>query len=679
MNIQVSQDFKDKARKAVSAIFVFIFTYVFIVSVALFLTVACVLVSFLLISEKPSGLTIGLGVGVSSLGFFIIVFLFKFLFKKYKVDRSHLIEISQEDQPRLFALIREVANEVDTSFPKKIFLSSDVNAAVFYDSTFWSMLLPVRKNLQIGMGLVNIVSEQEFKAILAHEFGHFSQRSMKVGSYVYNVNQVIYNMLYENESFDKMIVTWSKFSGYFAMFLNVAVTIIENIQGVLKKMYNYVNVRYMALSREMEFHADEIAAHVAGSSYLKESLLRLDLAEYSYNTVLTFYNDKINDNIKSSNVFLEQSFVMHYLAKQSKLSFKDNLPLVTESDTNRYNKSKLTVKDQWASHPTIAERIKALDALGIQKSGSHRSAMDLFDNPVHYQKKVTQKVFSTVEYAGETTELDLEVFQKEYSETILKNSFSPAYNSYYDNKNPFNFDINSVEDFEISENLTTLFSNEKVDWVYEYIALENDKYAVSQIANKEVEVKSFDYDGKKYTVKEASELIPYLEERGKQLREKIQENDIRIYKYFYSASVKKGNASAFREKYLDFFRYESVFDAHMTLINTFNASVAFINVVTPFEQIKMNLLELGLVEKDIKSELRKLMKDPMMEGEVTLEMKEVLEEYLSQDWVYFTGQSYRDEKLQLLFSAVNNFNYLVNRKYFLVKLDLLNYQMAQLD
>ena len=46
---------------------------------------------------------------------------------------------------------------------------------------------------------------QEFKAILAHEFGHFSQRSMKVGSYVYYVNQVIFNMLYDNDSFDKMI------------------------------------------------------------------------------------------------------------------------------------------------------------------------------------------------------------------------------------------------------------------------------------------------------------------------------------------------------------------------------------------------------------------------------------------------------------------------------------------
>jgi len=38
------------------------------------------------------------------------------------------------------------------------------------------MFLPVKKNLQIGMALVNSVTVTEFKAILAHEFGHFSQK-----------------------------------------------------------------------------------------------------------------------------------------------------------------------------------------------------------------------------------------------------------------------------------------------------------------------------------------------------------------------------------------------------------------------------------------------------------------------------------------------------------------------
>src|SRR5690606_32387706 len=126
-----------------------------------------------------------LGIGLAGLGVMVLFFLFKFLFKRQKIDRSGLIEITEKEHPRLFQFVRQLANETHTSFPQRIYLSPDVNASVFYNSSFWSMFLPVRKNLQIGLGLVNAVNLSEFKAIIAHEFGHFSQKSMKLGSYVY--------------------------------------------------------------------------------------------------------------------------------------------------------------------------------------------------------------------------------------------------------------------------------------------------------------------------------------------------------------------------------------------------------------------------------------------------------------------------------------------------------------
>lgn len=48
----------------------------------------------------------------------------------------------------------------------------------------------------------------------------------------------------------------------------------------------------MALSREMEFHADEIAAHVAGSQALADSLLRINFASSALESVLAFYDQK---------------------------------------------------------------------------------------------------------------------------------------------------------------------------------------------------------------------------------------------------------------------------------------------------------------------------------------------------------------------------------------------------
>ncbi len=424
MRTQISQDFKKMTLKAIFAIVSFILVYFLLLIGSIGLTVLCVYIGFALISINPMFLTIAFGLGIASSGIFILFFLFKFLFKSHKIDRSDLTEITREDEPLLFQFIDDIVYEVGTDRPKRVYLSPEVNASVFYDSNFWSMFFPIRKNLQIGLGLVNSISEQELKAILAHEFGHFSQRSMKVGSYVYNVNQVIFNILYDNSSFDEMIKAWSNISNYFSIFTFLAKKIIEGIQWILRKMYDFVNVSYLALSREMEFHADEVAANVAGYEPLKNSLMRIDLADHSYQSVLGFYNIKISENVKSKNIFQEQSFVMNFLAKENNIPFKNNLPSVSSYDTSKYNKSKLNIKDQWASHPSMAERVVALEKLNIVKPyNPEKPAIGLFTEPSKIESTITDKIFSQVTYGELVTDLKLENFEKEYVESFKKNSF----------------------------------------------------------------------------------------------------------------------------------------------------------------------------------------------------------------------------------------------------------------
>ena len=189
--IKLSAEFKSQATKAIVAICIFVFTYLTILLLAVGFTILCIMGGIYIIAAKPMILTIALGIGLASLGVLVLIFLLKFIFKSHTVDRSHLIEINEQQEPKLFSMIQEIVKEVGTSFPKKVYLSADVNASVFYDSSFWSMFLPVKKNLQIGLGLVNTITKEELKAILSHEFGHFSQRTMKVGSFVYNLNQII--------------------------------------------------------------------------------------------------------------------------------------------------------------------------------------------------------------------------------------------------------------------------------------------------------------------------------------------------------------------------------------------------------------------------------------------------------------------------------------------------------
>jgi len=676
MNVQVSKNFKKMTGKAIFAIVLFIIVYIALLSLSIALTALCVVGGFMLIIAKPMLLTIGLGIGLASLGFFILFFLFKFLFKKHKIDRSHLTEITAVDEPKLFEFIEEIVKEVETDFPQKVYLSSDVNASVFYNSSFWSMFFPIRKNLQIGMGLVNTVSEQEFKAILAHEFGHFSQRSMKVGSYVYNVNQVIFNMIYENESFDNMIQKWANISGYFSLFVALAVNIIKGIQWILRKMYDFVNISYMALSREMEFHADEVAANVAGYLPLKESLLRMDLAQHSYNDVLNFYGNRITDNLKSRNVYSEQMFVMHFIADQNRMELKNNLPFVTASDLKKFNKSKLNIKDQWASHPSDDERIAALEELNtIKEHPKNGPAKALFANANAIEEESTRRLFSEIVYEGNVSVVEVEKFKNAYTESYYNNCFPKIYNGYYDSKNPAK-DSSDVKDTNAT--MESLFSIEQVDKIYELIALANDIQTLENIAQGLYSIKSFDYDGQKFTKKEAKNLAAALEAEVEDVKRDIATNDSKIYHFFIDKALANGTETALREKYENFFSVDKDHDRRSELYGNIVDATRFVSEVTPVEKIESNFQALTALESEIKIEMRLLLENKEIQPEITEVMRQNMENYLSVEFVYFGNGSYYDDNLQIFFGAVNDFNSLLSRIYFLSKKELLEFQVAQL-
>jgi hypothetical protein len=157
-----------------------------------------------------------------------------FFFRKSTVDRSGWLEINEEDQPKLFELIKSISMEIETNFPQKVYLGAGVDAMVFYDSNFKNLLFPSKENLMIGLGLVNSMSESELKAILAHEFGHFTQRGLNVYSYIYIENLVIYKMLIDEEYYQSLILKFSTFAGRFGW---IVIFYSRFIRWILRKTY----------------------------------------------------------------------------------------------------------------------------------------------------------------------------------------------------------------------------------------------------------------------------------------------------------------------------------------------------------------------------------------------------------------------------------------------------------
>lgn len=639
------------------------------------MTALCVYGGVMLAISFPGFFTIALGIGLASLGVLVLFFLLKFIFKSHKIDRSHLMEINEEDEPKLFKMIDDIVKEVGTNFPKKVYLTSDVNASVFYNSSFWSMFFPVKKNLQIGLGLVNTITYSELKAILSHEFGHFSQKTMKVGSYVYNVNQVIFNMLFDNESYENLMQRWADASGYFSIFVLIAFKIIEGVKWILRKIYGVVNKNYMGLSREMEFHADEIAANVTGYEPLRSSLLRMSLADQSFSSVLSFYDGKIAENKKSENIYKDHLFVMNFLAEEKNIVINNYLPQISENDLNKFNKSKLVIKDQWASHPSTEDRIAMLEKTGLSSTDLNNEPANLiFTDIDKIQKELTRNIFNAVSFSGISSDLTFEVFQSNFKEDYFKNAFSKVYRGYYDNKNPLFFEIDKIEQSTQILKLDDLFSDSKLDDVYTAIFLQSDIESIKQMSDNSLDIKTFDYDGVKYSTNDSEDLISSLERELAKLNENIKMNDIEIFKYFRSLEQKAHLQPSLEPLYSRFFNFDKEFNAKYDVYVQLSNELNFVNYTTPFKQIEANFIKIAPLEERLKQEITKILESQDYQSEITKEIKENFELYLKEKYKYFGHENYFDYNLEILFTAMNNYASLLSMSYFLLKQKLLKYQ-----
>lgn len=679
--LKVSENFRKMAVRSVLSIVLFLFTYLFLIVLGIGLILLCGLIAYGLMVLKFMGITLMIGIGFIGMGFMIFFFLIKFIFSSSKkVDRSHLLEVTEKEQPELFTLIREIVKEVKTSFPKQVYLSSEVNASVFYDSNFWSMFFPVRKNLQIGIGLMNSVSTIELKAILAHEFGHFSQRSMKVGSYVYNVNKVIYNMLYDNDNYSALLDHWSNISSYFIFFSKGAILVIRGIQYVLIKVYKILNLNYMALSREMEFHADAVAASVTGSAPLCNSLLRLELANQSLSVIFDYYNGKISASQKTKNFYPQQYFVLNHIAENENLPIQDGLPEVSLESYNKVNKTKLVLDDQWSSHPGTEERVARLMNLNLPTIGEYGGiAIDILKDKELIQEKITSRIFEDVEYTNDPDTVGSKDFIDEFLKLEQENSYPKFYKGFFNFRIPYvGFTINDFESTAVADfvSIEEVINDEVIGSLTNMSNAISDRDILRRISEGELEVKTFDYEGKKYSVADTYTLIGYLDEEIKKYEDILKKKDVLIFEYFLNNALIHGHIEGFKNRSIAYQELKIQLDMQQEVFRNLSESTAFIHKTTPFDDIINNMLLVKKFEMPFKEQIKLMLESDIYKESIDIKMKEHFEEYIGNDWIYFANSHYFDKELDSLFTVLSDYYSLVYQVHFKVKKDLLEFNLT---
>jgi Zn-dependent protease with chaperone function len=161
--------------------------------------------------------------------------------------------VSRADQPGLVQEVAAVAAAAGQDPPAEIVLTLDANAAVCELGA--APLRPGRRVLYLGLPLLAALSREQFRAVLAHEFGHYAAGDTRLGAWLWRTRQMMCRTIVavrEGGSLPHRAV-----SRPLIAYGNAFVRVTE------------------AISRRQELAADRLAASLAGRSATSSALRRI--------------------------------------------------------------------------------------------------------------------------------------------------------------------------------------------------------------------------------------------------------------------------------------------------------------------------------------------------------------------------------------------------------------------
>ncbi|MBL8626516.1 MAG: M48 family metalloprotease [Myxococcales bacterium] len=322
---------------------------------------------------------------------FLALFMLKALVFVRRGKPGAMVELTRADHPRLFAFLDRVAADARAPRPHRVFVSPEVNAAVFYDLTVLNLLWPSRKNLVIGLGVVNTLNLSELKAVLAHEFGHFAQRSMAVGRWVYTAQQIAAHIVVRRDILDRFLRGLSNIDLRLAWIGWLLRAIVWAIRALVDTVFSVVILAERALSREMELQADLVAVSLTGSEPLIHALHRLGAADDALDRALAFTADEAGAGRRVADLFALQT---EMVARKRQIRADPTWGEVPaprgDAAAFRLFKAQLASPPRmWSTHPPNDVREDNAKRRFVTAPIDPRSAWTLFDDPDRMRREVT--------------------------------------------------------------------------------------------------------------------------------------------------------------------------------------------------------------------------------------------------------------------------------------------------
>jgi len=277
-------------------------------------------------------------------------------------------QLERQEAPELWTMVEDVARMLKIRPVDKIYITPFTGIAVNENGSILKKLRGAgQRKLMIGMGALPGLTQGQLAAILAHEYGHFSNQDTAGGDLAYQVytslSQIAEGLIHAGST-QFFNPVWLFIIGYQRIFLRVT----------------------LGASRLQEVLADRYAALAYGSQNFIEGLTNIIRQGIAFPI-------QANEEIRK---FFEQKLPVHNLYNLQMLE-----SLQGELD-KQFEEAMSRVTSEYDSHPAPQERIRLVERLRAPYSplqDNPKPALHLFPNPEALQIELTTDLMKKVQRA----------------------------------------------------------------------------------------------------------------------------------------------------------------------------------------------------------------------------------------------------------------------------------------
>jgi len=309
-----------------------------------------------------------------------VLFLFKpFFAPREKSSAPIAVDLAQE--PVLREFLAQICRRTGVAMPASVHLNATVNASASFRRGWLSL---GRRDLALTLGtpLIRGLTVQQLGGVIAHEFGHFAQRTGMFSQFlIRTINDWFVHVVFGRDQWDAWLIQNSENNDWrLAAPLWCARGGVWVSRKILHGLLYVAHALSCWLSRQMEFDADYYAAHLQGAESFAATANAISL--------LALAEQRATDDI---NVWWRDKRAVADFAQVVTLR-RSGLPAELET---AFAKAQAEEKTLWHhTHPCMRDRIARARTLAAPGVLAHDgAAAELFRDFAARSREVTAALY----------------------------------------------------------------------------------------------------------------------------------------------------------------------------------------------------------------------------------------------------------------------------------------------